>query len=57
MTIRGRILIVESYYDEQEDAAKYRQLQEQIDKIQLDRAQEVLSERSSAREKGGLAAK
>jgi len=36
-------LIVESFYDEQEDAAKYRQFQEQIDKIQLDKALEVLS--------------
>lgn len=35
-------LAVESYYDEQEDNDKYRQLQEKIDKIQLDRAVEVL---------------
>ncbi len=36
-------LAVESYYDEQDDAAKYRQLQEKIDKIQLDKALEVIS--------------
>jgi carboxyl-terminal processing protease len=36
-------LIVEAYYDEQDDAAKYKQLQEKIDKIQLDKALEVLS--------------
>jgi len=36
-------LIVDSYYDEQDDAAKYRQLQDKIDKIQLDKALEILS--------------
>jgi carboxyl-terminal processing protease len=36
-------LFVESYYDEQEEAEKYRQLQEKIEKIQLDKALEVLS--------------
>jgi carboxyl-terminal processing protease len=37
-----RDLAVESYYDEQDDAGKYRQLQEKIDKIQFDKALEVL---------------
>jgi carboxyl-terminal processing protease len=36
-------LIVESFYDEQEEVAKYRQLQEKIEKIQLDKALEILS--------------
>jgi carboxyl-terminal processing protease len=36
-------LIVDSYYDEQDDAAKYKQLQEKIHKIQLDKALEILS--------------
>jgi carboxyl-terminal processing protease len=36
-------LIVDSYYDEQDDAAKYRQLQDKIEKIQLDKALEILS--------------
>lgn len=36
-------LIVDSYYDEQDDAAKYKQLQEKIQKIQLDKALEILS--------------
>jgi carboxyl-terminal processing protease len=40
-------LAVESYYDEQgreqDNAEKYRQLQEEVDKIQLDKALEVLS--------------
>jgi carboxyl-terminal processing protease len=36
-------LMVDSYYDEQEEAAKYRQLQEKIERIQLDRALEILS--------------
>jgi carboxyl-terminal processing protease len=35
-------LAVESYYDEQEDQAKYRALQEKIDKIQIEKALEVL---------------
>jgi carboxyl-terminal processing protease len=35
-------LAVESYYDEQEDMAKYRQLQDRIDKIQVDKALEIL---------------
>jgi len=43
-------LIVESYYDEQEEAAKYKQLQEKIEKIQLDKALEILSkEKTSAK--------
>jgi carboxyl-terminal processing protease len=41
---RRQDLAVESYYEDQDDAAKYRQLQEKIEKIQLDKALEVLSE-------------
>jgi carboxyl-terminal processing protease len=37
-------LLVESFYDEQEVATKYRQLQEKIEKIQLDKALEVLAQ-------------
>jgi carboxyl-terminal processing protease len=37
-------LIVESFYDEQEEAIKFRQLQEKIEKIQLDKALEILSQ-------------
>lgn len=44
-------LIVESYYDEQEEAAKYKQLQEKIEKIQLDKAVEVLSKEKIATKK------
>jgi carboxyl-terminal processing protease len=40
---KSQDLAVESYYDEQEDAAKYQQLQEKIDKIQVDKAMEILS--------------
>jgi carboxyl-terminal processing protease len=40
---RRQELNVESYYDDKDDAAKYRQLQESIDKIQLDKALEILS--------------
>ena len=40
-------LIVESFYDEQDDAAKYRRFQEQIDKIQVDKALEVLSKEAT----------
>ena len=36
-------LAVESYYDEQDDATKYRQIQEKIEKIQIDKALEILS--------------
>ena len=36
-------LMVESYYEDQDDVGKYRQLREKIDKIQLDKALEVLS--------------
>jgi carboxyl-terminal processing protease len=35
-------LAVESYYDEKEDAAKYRIIREKIEKIQIDKALEVL---------------
>jgi carboxyl-terminal processing protease len=44
-------LAVESYYDEQDDLGKYRELQEKIDKIQLDKALEVLSEAESPAKK------
>lgn len=37
-------LAVESYYDDQDDAMKYRQLREKIDKIQMEKALEVLSD-------------
>jgi len=36
-------LAVESYYDSQDDAGKYKQLLEKISKIQLDKALEILS--------------
>jgi carboxyl-terminal processing protease len=39
-------LAVESYYDDQDDV-KYKQIQEKIEKIQLDKALEILSEESS----------
>jgi carboxyl-terminal processing protease len=40
---RHQDLLVEAYYDEQEDNAKYRSLREKIFKEQLDKAVEVLS--------------
>jgi carboxyl-terminal processing protease len=41
-------LMVESYYDDQEDdVAKYRQFQEKIDKIQIDKALELLSKQKA----------
>jgi carboxyl-terminal processing protease len=40
---RRQDLMVESYYDDLDDAGKYQQLQEKIDKIQLDKAIEILS--------------
>ncbi|HYK87823.1 MAG TPA: S41 family peptidase [Acidobacteriota bacterium] len=40
---RRQDLMVEAYYDDQDDAGKYRQLQDKIDKIQLDKALEVVS--------------
>jgi carboxyl-terminal processing protease len=40
-------LAVESYYDDLDDSGKYRQLQEKIDKIQLDKALEVLAKETS----------
>jgi carboxyl-terminal processing protease len=43
-TEKRQDLAVESYYDEQDDAAKYRQFKEKIEKIQLDKALEILSE-------------
>jgi carboxyl-terminal processing protease len=45
-------LMVESYYDDQDDMGKYRQLQEKIDKIQLDKALEVLSAEKTPAKKG-----
>jgi carboxyl-terminal processing protease len=42
-------LAVESYYDDKEDAEKYRQLQEKIEKIQLDKAIEVLISGNAAK--------
>ena len=44
-------LIVESYYDDQEEAAKYKQLQEKIEKIQLDKALETLSKEKTPAKK------
>jgi carboxyl-terminal processing protease len=35
-------LAVESYYDEQEEAVKYKKIQEKVDKIQVDKALEIL---------------
>ena len=40
---RRQDLAVESYYDDQDDPGKYRQLQDKIDKMQLEKAIEVLS--------------
>jgi carboxyl-terminal processing protease len=40
---RRQDLAVESYYDSQDDAIKYKQLLEKISKIQLDKALEILS--------------
>jgi carboxyl-terminal processing protease len=44
-------LMVESYYDDQDDAAKYRQFQEKIDKIQIDKALELLSKQKAPAKK------
>jgi carboxyl-terminal processing protease len=41
---RQQDLLVESYYDEREDAAKYRELREQVSKEQLEKALEVLKQ-------------
>jgi carboxyl-terminal processing protease len=46
---RRQDLAVESYYNDQDDVAKYRQLQEKIEKIQLDKALEVLSKGKPAK--------
>ncbi len=40
---RRQDLMVEAYYDDQDDAGKYRQLQDKIDKIQLEKALDTLS--------------
>jgi carboxyl-terminal processing protease len=40
---KSQDLAVESYYDDQDDIAKYQQLEDKIDKIQVDKALEVLS--------------
>jgi len=37
-------LVVESYYDDQDEIMKYRQLREEIDRIQTDKALEVLAD-------------
>jgi len=42
---RRQDLMVASYYDDQDDVGKYRQLQEKIEQIQLDKALEILSEK------------
>lgn len=47
---RMQDLLVDAYFDAQDDAVKYRQLQEKVSKEQLDKAVEVLS-------KGGAASK
>lgn len=39
-------LAVESYYDDQDDVGKYRELMQKIDRIQLEKALEVLSKQS-----------
>ena len=39
-------LAVESYYDDQDDIEKYRELRNKIDQIQLDKAVEILSKQS-----------
>ncbi len=44
-------LMVKSYYDDQDDAEKFQQLQKEIDKIQLDRALEVLLEETAPAKK------
>ena len=44
-------LMVESYYDDQDDVAKYRQFQEKIDKIQIDKALELLSKQKAPAKK------
>jgi carboxyl-terminal processing protease len=45
-------LMVESYYDDQDDdVAKYRQFQEKIDKIQIDKALELLSRQKAPAKK------
>jgi carboxyl-terminal processing protease len=44
-------LMVESYYDDLDDVGKYRQLQEKIDKIQLDAALEVLMKEATPAKK------
>ena len=44
-------LAVESYYDDQDDVGKYRELQQKIDRIQLDKALEVLSMQSAPAKK------
>lgn len=44
---RRQDLMVESYYDDQDDVGKYRQLQDKIDKIQLEKALELLSKSTS----------
>jgi carboxyl-terminal processing protease len=42
-------LAVESYYDDQDDAARYKQFQEKVRKIQLEKALELLSKEAEKR--------
>ncbi len=44
-------LAVESYYDDQDDIGKYQELRQKIDRIQLDKALEVLSKQSTPAKK------
>jgi carboxyl-terminal processing protease len=44
-------LAVESYYDDLDDIGKYREIQEKIDRIQLDKALEILSKQSVSTKK------
>jgi carboxyl-terminal processing protease len=46
---RHQDLLVESYFDEKDDAAKYWELREKIGKEQLDRAVEILSNPTAAK--------
>jgi carboxyl-terminal processing protease len=41
-------LAVESYYDDQDEAMKYQQLREKIDRIQMEKALDVLSEEGTS---------
>ena len=41
-------LAVESYYDDQDEAMKYQQLREKIDRIQMEKALDVLSDEGTS---------